>query len=224
MPLPLILAAVELTTLLEGLGIITVGAAAIALSPDDDDVQKKLESIAIEGGAGTVSGDLDEKNNGRISGALAGSAIGVAAIESTTDCKQCPAIGLVMPHKQSIEGWSTDSIDYQQRICSTTTGHDGIKNYINEYKCQGVAFDGWKETECLFLEAKGKYDNFFKKDGTPWFSGVESVIDQATRQQIVMDLLQKTPYCHWHFLQPVSANYFKMKFSRYTNIKVFHTP
>ncbi|WP_420029622.1 Tox-REase-5 domain-containing protein, partial [Moellerella wisconsensis] len=25
--------------------------------------------------------------------------------------------------------------------------------------------------ECLFLEAKGKYDQFFKGDGEPWYDG-----------------------------------------------------
>ncbi|MBQ0695269.1 restriction endonuclease fold toxin 5 domain-containing protein [Providencia stuartii] len=236
MPIPLILAAVEMTTLLEGLGVITTGAVAIALSPDNDEVQKKIddkireyESVASGGGIGVIDGDEDSNGNrsGGAAGAVAGATIGVAAIESTTNCKKCPAIGKVGPHKQSIEGWSAASVTYQQRICSTTTGHDGIKNYINEYKCQGVAFDGWRETECLFLEAKGKYDNFFKSNGKVFFenfSGFDSIIAQASRHQVVMEALQKIPFCHWHFMQPKSASYFKFEFAAFSNLKVFHTP
>ncbi|MFY3769826.1 Tox-REase-5 domain-containing protein [Providencia manganoxydans] len=233
MPIPFILAAVEVTTLLEGLGVITTGAVAIALSPDNDEVQKKIddkiheyESVASGGEIGVIDGDEDSNGNrsGGAAGAVAGATIGVAAIESTTNCKKCPAIGQVGPHKQSIEGWSAASVTYQQRICSTTTGHDGIKNYINEYKCQGVAFDGWRETECLFLEAKGKYDNFFKKDGDPWFKGVDGVMAQAGRHQLALDSLQNIPYCHWHFLEPVSAKYFQGQFSIFSNLVVFHTP
>lgn len=96
---------------------------------------------------------------------MAGSSAGVAAIEASKGCKKCTAIGLVGPHKQFVDSWSIISINYQQRICSTTLGLEGTRTYINEYKCLDVAFDGWRETECLFLEAKGKYDQFLKEMG-----------------------------------------------------------
>ncbi|WP_140182063.1 restriction endonuclease fold toxin 5 domain-containing protein [Providencia stuartii] len=236
MPIPLILAAVEMTTLLEGFGVITTGAVAIALSPDNDDVQKKIddkireyESVASGGEIGVIDGDEDSNGNrsGGAAGAVAGATIGVAAIESTTNCKKCPAIGQVGPHKQPTNGWSLESILYQQRICSTTVGVDGDNYYINEYMCMGVAFDGWIETQCLFLEAKGKYDQFFKSDGTVFFknfSGFDNIISQALRQQGVMAAFNRIPFCHWHFLQPKSASYFQHAFSNYSNLKVFHTP
>ncbi|MTC82805.1 hypothetical protein GKR73_14780 [Providencia stuartii] len=65
---------------------------------------------------------------------------------------------------------------------------------------------------------------FFYTYGDPWFKGAEDVIAQATRQQVALTSLQKIPFCHWHFLEPVSAKYFKTRFSIFSNLVVFHTP
>lgn len=226
MPIPLILAGAELMTLI-GLVAVTQEASKIGFpsSPDSRDDEWGNESIAI-GGEIDNENINDHQGHGQsfTIGAAAGASIGVAAIESSKGCKTCTAIGLVGPHKQYVDSWSISSINYQQRICSTTLGLDGTRTYINEYKCLDVAFDGWKEAECLFLEAKGKYDQFFKADGTPWYDGVENTLNQGTRHQMVMELLESVPYCHWHFMQPKSANYFKQKFAKYINLKVFHTP
>lgn len=236
MPIPLIVAGAGLMTL-GGLAAVTQEASKIGFpsssgSGDDEwgetsygDKIREYESIAIGGELGDE--DPDDKrrgSQGAATGAVAGSTVGVAAIESSKGCKKCTAIGLVGPHKQYVDSWSTNSINYQQRICSTTLGVDGTRTYINEYKCLDVAFDGWRETECLFLEAKGKYDQFFKGDGTPWYDGVDNTFNQGTRHQIVMESLENVPYCHWHFMQPKSASYFKMAFAEYLNLKVFHTP
>ncbi|AVL39630.1 TPA: Tox-REase-5 domain-containing protein [Providencia stuartii] len=94
------------------------------------------------------------------------------------------------------------SINYQQRICSTTLGLEGTRIYINEYKCLDVAFDGWKETECLFLEAKGKYDQFFKGDGDPWYDGVEDTFNQGTRHQFVIESLENVLIATGIFCNP----------------------
>ncbi|WP_277855892.1 Tox-REase-5 domain-containing protein [Moellerella wisconsensis] len=235
MPIPLIVAGAGLMTL-GGLAAVTQEASKIGFpsssgSGDDEwgetsygDRIREYESIAIGGIDDEDSDDKRRGSQGAAAGAVAGSSAGVAAIEASKGCKKCTAIGLVGPHKQFVDSWSIISINYQQRICSTTLGLKGTRTYINEYKCLDVAFDGWKEEECLFLEAKGKYDQFFKGDGEPWYDGVEDTFNQGTRHQFVMESLENVPYCHWHFLQPKSASYFKQKFAKYTNLKVFHTP
>ncbi|EOD6326985.1 Tox-REase-5 domain-containing protein [Providencia stuartii] len=227
MPFPLVILAAAGLATLGGLAAVTQEASKIGFpsSSGSSDDEWGNESVAIGGGIDDdgVNGQRGS-GQGSVIGAVAGASIGVAAIESSKGCKKCTAIGLVEPHKQFVDSWSITSINYQQRICSTTLGLEGTRTYINEYKCLDVAFDGWKETECLFLEAKGKYDQFFKGDGDPWYDGVEDTFNQGTRHQFVMESLENVPYCHWHFLQPKSASYFKQKFAKYSNLKVFHTP
>ena len=240
MPIPLIVAGAGLMTL-GGLAAVTQEASKIGFpsssgSGDDEwgdntsygDKIHEYESIAIGGELGDEApNDKGKGGQGAATGAVTGSSIGVAAIEASKGCKDCPAIGLVGPHKQPTNGWSLESIIYQQRICSTTIGVDGTYGYINEYKCMEVHFDGWREAQCLFLEAKGKYDNFFKSNGEVFFknfSGIDSMIAQATRHQFVMEALQRIPFCHWHFMQPKSASYFAKEFAGFSNLKVFHTP
>lgn len=47
-----------------------------------------------------------------------------------------------------------------------------------------VKFDGYDKYRDVLLEAKDKYGNFVKKDGSfyAWFSGRNSLADQASRQ------------------------------------------
>ncbi|UBX50029.1 restriction endonuclease fold toxin 5 domain-containing protein [Providencia alcalifaciens] len=229
MPFPLVILAAAGLATLGGLAAVTQEASKIGFpsSSGSSDDEWGNESIAIGGT------DIEDENGRRgrgqssATGAVAGSSIGVAAIEASKGCKKCTAIGLVGPHKQPTNGWSLESIIYQQRICSTTIGVDGTYGYINEYECMEVHFDGWRETQCLFLEAKGKYDSFFNSDGEPYFNGfqgIAGVMSQAARHQFVMDSLQNIPFCHWHFMQPKSAGYFAREFAGFSNLKVFHTP
>ncbi|EPV5061582.1 Tox-REase-5 domain-containing protein [Klebsiella pneumoniae] len=37
---------------------------------------------------------------------------------------------------------------------------------MQEFKYCGVSFDGWKDKLCQFWEAKARYDQFFRADGT----------------------------------------------------------
>ena len=45
-----------------------------------------------------------------------------------------------------------------------------------------VKFDGWKLEKCLFLKAKGEYDQLFKKDDEPWYTKVSEPMLHAGRQ------------------------------------------
>ncbi|PHM45104.1 hypothetical protein Xmau_01311 [Xenorhabdus mauleonii] len=146
-----------------------------------------------------------------------------AITSSRTKCKECPAIGKVMMVWESTNGRSALAISYQALISKTI--YDANLSRIESWNCLSVSFDGWQPSNCLFLEAKAKYDNFFK-NGIPmgWWEGQFSMMSQAEKQQMVCSSLNAIPTSHWHFLQPISFAYYARAFSKFPNIKVFHTP
>ncbi|WGL28670.1 Tox-REase-5 domain-containing protein [Pectobacterium brasiliense] len=153
--------------------------------------------------------------------------------DSSKSCEECPAIPRVMPEEELFNGEKINLM-YQARICSTGVREDtNSRSFIQEFafrdprlfnSAKKVKFDGWKPERCLFLEAKGRYDQFFSKDGMPWFSGNESIYNQAFRQQNAIDLCNNIPQCHWHFMQPVSFKYYSDELVIFKNITAFHTP
>ncbi|EOE5486260.1 Tox-REase-5 domain-containing protein [Cronobacter sakazakii] len=47
---------------------------------------------------------------------------------------------------------------------------------MEKYKYCGVSFDGWKDKSCQFWEAKARYDQFFRDDGTKKIGGEEITV------------------------------------------------
>ncbi|WGL28088.1 Tox-REase-5 domain-containing protein [Pectobacterium brasiliense] len=155
------------------------------------------------------------------------------AADSSKSCEDCPAIPRVMPEEELFNGEKINLM-YQARICSTGVREDTDgRSFIQEFafrdpglfnSTKKVKFDGWKPERCLFLEAKGRYDQFFSKDGMPWFSGADAIVDQASRQQNAIDLCDKVPQCHWYFMQPISFKFFSEELSVFENITTFYSP
>ncbi|WP_426575251.1 restriction endonuclease fold toxin 5 domain-containing protein (plasmid) [Xenorhabdus stockiae] len=156
------------------------------------------------------------------------------AISTTREkCDECPAIDQVVVVWEKCSSYSDITIEYQTRIAGTT--YKPELGVIQTWLCQTVNFDGWKPGQCLFLEAKANYEQFFE-DGEPkWFfakfkkkptdkTGLESMMSQASRQNGVCISLSNIPKSHWHFLQSVPYEYFSEAFSPFSNIKTFHTP
>ncbi|WP_434526125.1 restriction endonuclease fold toxin 5 domain-containing protein [Photorhabdus asymbiotica] len=152
---------------------------------------------------------------------------------SRTECEKCPAIGNVTMVWEKTTSYSEITIAYQTKIAGTI--YNPELNIIETWLCMGTNFDGWKPAQCLFLEAKAKYDQFFKNGEPSWVfgefrktptnkTGAESTIWQAERQNRVCMELNNIPKSHWHFLQPISYEYFSEIFVHFTNIKTFHTP
>ncbi|PQQ42662.1 hypothetical protein C6H65_02970 [Photorhabdus luminescens] len=145
---------------------------------------------------------------------------------SRTECEKCPAIGKVMMVWEKTTSYSEITIAYQTKIAGTI--YNPELNLIETWLCMDTNSDGWKPAQCLFLEAKAKYDQFFK-NGIPmnWWkiskSGDRSMTTQVEKQQEVCTTLNGIPNSHWHFMQPISYSYYLEKFSIYPNIKVFHT-
>ena len=156
---------------------------------------------------------------------------GATTADSTRPCDKCPAIPKVASGMEYFTG-KKKSRDYQMRICGTYSERESDGRYkiqafiFSDFRLSNpkkvVSFDGWKPERCLFLEAKGEYDQFFK-NGEPWYSKAEDSINQAGRQQIAIDLCENIPRCHWHFMEPVSYRYYKREFLKFPDITVFHT-
>ncbi|HEC8347580.1 TPA: hypothetical protein RG646_RS14440 [Providencia rettgeri] len=184
MPIPLIVAGAGLMTL-GGLAAVTQEASKIGFpsSSGSSDDEWGNESIAIGGGIDDdgVNGQRGS-GQGSVTGAVAGSSIGVAAIETSKGCKDCPAIPYIIPHKNYITNTrSPNAYEYQARICNTVIvtadSPEGQLKYIDEWKCTIpvptrtknplVEFDGWVPSECNFIETKDNYDFFFNSQGEP---------------------------------------------------------
>ncbi|EKS6641997.1 hypothetical protein QCD58_000743 [Enterobacter hormaechei] len=159
----------------------------------------------------------------------------VTAADSTKPCEKCTAIPWVSPIQEPFNGSET-SLNYQMRICGTYSMHNSngttsVEEYAFRHpgltnSTKQVKFDGWKPAECLFLEAKGKYDSFFDKNGEPysWYEGDQDTKDEARRQQNALSLCDDIPECHWHFMEPVSFAYYSKIFRKYPRFTVLHTP
>ncbi|WP_373225995.1 Tox-REase-5 domain-containing protein [Enterobacter cloacae complex sp. ESBL7] len=184
-------------------------------------------ALGVTIGAGVASQRVNEGENEDTAGK-------VTAAESTKPCEKCPAIPWVSPIQAPFSEKQEVSLNYQMRICGTYSMHnsDGTTT-VEEYafrhpgltnSTKQVKFDGWKPAECLFLEAKGKLDQFFDKNGKPWYKGVFDTENQAKRQQGALNLCDGIPECHWHCMQPISYAYYKKSLNMLPNITVFYTP
>ncbi|TWI62536.1 restriction endonuclease fold toxin 5 of polymorphic toxin system [Pseudoduganella lurida] len=115
---------------------------------------------------------------------------------------------------------SEESRTYQARITGFTPR--------TEWNFKGTDFDGFKSQQCLLLEAKARYDQFFTEDNKPKFfftiAGLPKMMQQATTQSL---LITSSPpsRLHWHFMQPRSHAYLRSAFRRRGFfITTFHTP
>jgi len=143
-----------------------------------------------------------------------------ANVQTKTDektCENCPPEGKVMPMVRRCSRWSEVTINYQTRICGTF--YNPETQQIQEFKYCGVSFDGWKDKLCQFWEAKARYDQFFKADGSrkSWWTGDISAKNQASRHQAIASI-NKPLRVVWIFMQPVSYRYFSRIFSKYQDI------
>ncbi|ELY3855743.1 Tox-REase-5 domain-containing protein [Providencia huaxiensis] len=254
MPIPLILAGAGLMTL-GGLAAVTQEASKIGFpsssgSGDDEwgdntsygDKIREYESIAIGGELGDE--DPDDKrrgSQGAAAGAVAGSSAGVAAIESSKGCKDCPAIPYVIPHESNITNTrSPNAYVYQARICNTqirtVDTPAGQLKYIDEWECtipvptrtkNNVIFDGWVPSECNFIETKDNYDNFFDKDGEvkPFWEKGGNVTKQAFDQNWLCQYPFKgQSYIDWHFSQENMYRFCSIIFDSFPQIRTHLTP
>ncbi|KAB8310368.1 restriction endonuclease fold toxin 5 domain-containing protein [Rahnella contaminans] len=117
---------------------------------------------------------------------------------------------------QNIKGWSDVSVAYQFYICKFPIHFQVMK--IMEWT-YGVAFDGFVPKECLLIETKANYDQFFNANGTLKFfialsKGNDGLfLEQANRQHECAIKGMPPGQLDWYFMQPVSANYAQEMFA-----------
>jgi len=142
---------------------------------------------------------------------------GAQAKPDDKTCENCPPEGKVMPMVRRCSRWSRVTINYQTRICGTF--YNPETKQIQEFKYCGVSFDGWKDKLCQFWEAKARYDQFFRADGSKkrWWTGNVSAINQASRHQAIATINQPLKVV-WIFMQPLSREYFKKMFKDYKDV------
>ena len=136
----------------------------------------------------------------------------------TQTCKKCPPdCGTLVERNWNM---SEEARAYQARISGFVPQ--------TEWNFKGADFDGFKSQACLLLEAKARYDQFFNEDGKPKLffrmTGVSKIMSQADRQS---DVIWSSPpsLLHWHFMQPVSHQYFAGRFGEaLLPIHCFYTP
>lgn len=252
MPVPLIIAGAGLMTL-GGLAAVTHEASKIGFSSssgsgDDEwgntsyeDKIREYESIAIGG-----EFDDEEKkrgnNQGAAVGATAGASVGVAAIEASKGCQDCPAIPYIVPHQNDITNTRTpNAYAYQARICNTqirtVDTPAGQMRYIDEWKCTIpvptrtlnplVEFDGWKPDECNFIETKDNYEFFFNSKGEPnWFMNEHSkILKQAGEQNwLCYSQFKKRSFIDWHFSHKKMYDLCEELLEQFSQVRTHYSP
>ena len=252
MPVPLIIAGAGLMTL-GGLAAVTHEASKIGFpsssgSGDDEwgntsyeDKIREYESIAIGG-----EFDDEEKkrgnNQGAAVGATAGASVGVAAIEASKGCQDCPALPYIVPHQNDITNTRTpNAYAYQARICNTqirtVDTPAGQMRYIDEWKCTIpvptrtlnplVEFDGWKPDECNFIETKDNYEFFFNSKGKlkPFAKDGGGIFKQANDQNWLCEsAFKQKSYIDWHFSQRNMYEFSKGLLNSLSQVRTHYSP
>lgn len=255
MPIPLILAGAGLMTL-GGLAAVTQEASKIGFpsssgSGDDewgdntsyDGKIREYESIAIGGEFDDEdAGNQGGSTQGAAVGAVAGSSVGVAAIEASKGCQDCPAIPYIILHENNITNTrSPNAYEYQARICNTQIRTEdtpaGQLKYIEEWRCTIpvptrtknplVEFDGWVPSECNFIETKDNYDFFFNSRGEPnLFMGEHrKILKQAGEQNwLCSSQFKKRSFIDWHFSHKKMYDLCKKILIKLSQVRTHYSP
>ena len=131
-----------------------------------------------------------------------------APAKAKKKCTECPP-DKGTPFNRPTAGWSEVSIAYQAKICGLPVG----PGFITEWLFAGVTFDGFDSSQCLLKEAKARYDQFFDEFGDPkeWWKGDEPMMAEASAQSVVARP-QPPVQLRWHFMQPMSYQFFSKVF------------
>lgn len=163
--------------------------------------------VAAVAGAGAVAVNETAKRKAEAAEKARTTAIAKAGTLAKTkaSCSKCPPdCGGIVERNWSM---SDESRSYQARI-------SGFAPYT-EWNFKGTDFDGFRSSLCMLLEAKARYDQFFKANGDPKFffvyTGRAKIMVQATSQSAVVETSVPASL-HWHFMQPLSYRYFKENF------------
>jgi len=182
--------------------------------------------ILVALGVGAVAGVAGEAARKRQKEADQAKATPIARADVRTKekCKECTA-DEGKPYMRNTAGWPEASIAYQKRITGMPPAPPG---FLTEWAFGGTKFDGFKSAECLLMEAKARYDQFFDEWGRFRYPFQEKIfvtmLDEAIGQNNAA--VPKPPIqLQWNFMEPVSYRYMSKIFSRATpEIQVLYRP
>jgi hypothetical protein len=117
--------------------------------------------VAAVAGAGAVAVNEATKNKVESADKAKAAPVADAGTQAKTKdtCAKCPPDGGILVKRN----WSMSEVsrNYQARVT-------GFAPYT-EWNFQGNDFDGFRSQECLLLEAKATYDQFFNSPSEPKF-------------------------------------------------------
>jgi hypothetical protein len=124
---------------------------------------------------------------------------------------------------ESNNGWSQDSIAYQDKIC-------GPNRVGQAYEVDDCNFDGEDPLTHELLEAKGKYNQFLLKNKLEWkkFYRVNGKLAKLENQMKTQNELcvKYGTFVHWHWAEPRPAEMARqmVKEMKLSRIIIHYTP
>jgi hypothetical protein len=191
-----------------------------------------IEAVAARAllllGTGAAAGVAEEVVRKRQKEAEQAKSTPIARVDAQTKdkekCKECPP-DKGGPYLRNTAGWSDDSISYQIRIAEMPPAPAG---FLVEWDFKGVKFDGFKSAQCLLLEAKARYDQFFDDWGGFKYPFQGQIFTKMTVEAVSQNnaAVPKPPtQLRWHFMEPTSYRYMAKVLLRATpEIEVLFTP
>ncbi|QBP75869.1 hypothetical protein E2K99_13010 [Herbaspirillum huttiense] len=124
-------------------------------------------------------------------------------------CRDCPPLAghEIEKHFRERKSW----MDYQVRITGMRSG----PLFLTEWKYDKREFDGFKPAECLLMEAKAGYDQFFSGPGEFEYDFQKRIIHDMVGQARLQNIAaQPRPpvKLHWYFMEPWTYAYLKPMF------------
>lgn len=145
-----------------------------------------------------------------------------ASVQSKEKCEACPPMAGVPITKNFKEHRSW--MDYQLRI----TGMPSGPGFLTEWLYARREFDGFKPAECLLIETKAGYDQFFNDDEEfdyPFQRGIMNKMLGQVRDQNDVAVPRPPVQLRWYFMEPSSYAYMRPLILRISpTIQVVYEP
>ncbi|MYM96879.1 Tox-REase-5 domain-containing protein [Duganella vulcania] len=189
-------------------------------------IEAAVARVLVALGVGAVAGAAGEAARKRQKEADEAKAAPIARADVRTKekCKNCTA-DEGKPYLRNTAGWPETSIAYQIRITQMPPAPPG---FLTEWDFGGTKFDGFRSAECLLMEAKARYDQFFDEWGGFKYRFQDKIfmgmLDEAVKQNNAA--VPKPPIqLQWYFMEPTSYRYMSKILSRATpQIEVLYRP
>ncbi|AYR24429.1 Tox-REase-5 domain-containing protein [Herbaspirillum rubrisubalbicans] len=168
-------------------------------------VIKRWMSRAVGGAGGVVAGEEIEMRRTEAENAKS-SPLAKAEVDAASrdKCRDCPPLAgeLIVKQFQEHKSW----MEYQARV----TGMPSGPLFLTEWKYKKREFDGFKPAECLLMEAKAAYDQFFvapNKFRYAFQREIMSEMIEKVRKQHEVAMPRPPVQLRWYFQDPLCFQY-----------------